>query len=75
MPRSFQAVHFGHLHIQEENVISLLFERPENLEPVVGDIGPVTIRALQRHVGVAQDGFWGPMTTEGLQRTLNAGTF
>jgi hypothetical protein len=42
---------------------------------VDGDIGPVTIRALQRHVGVAQDGFWGPMTTEGLQRTLNAGTF
>jgi hypothetical protein len=26
-------------------------------------------------VGVAQDGIWDPLTTEGLQRSLNANTF
>ncbi len=40
-----------------------------------GDIGPQTVKALQRHVGVAQDGDWGPNTTKALQRKLNAKTF
>jgi transposase len=31
--------------------------------------------ALQAHVGAAQDGQWGPLTTEAMQRALNAGRF
>jgi hypothetical protein len=42
---------------------------------VDGIIGPVTVKALQAHVGAAQDGQWGPLTTEALQRALNAGRF
>jgi hypothetical protein len=38
-------------------------------------IGPATVRALQRHVGSPQDGVWGSVTTGALQRALNAGTF
>jgi len=40
-----------------------------------GEIGPQTIKALQRHVVVPQDGQWGPQTTVSLQRKLNQGTF
>ena len=40
-----------------------------------GVIGPITIKALQQHVGVTQDGISGPQTTEGLQRALNDGKF
>ncbi len=39
-----------------------------------GDIGPQTVRALQRYVTVPQDGQWGPQTTVSLQRRLNSGT-
>jgi hypothetical protein len=40
-----------------------------------GVVGPDTIKALQRHVGVSQSGVWGAETTKGMQRTLNAKTF
>jgi len=40
-----------------------------------GDIGPDTIKALQRHVSVSQSGVWGKETTRGMQRRLNANTF
>jgi hypothetical protein len=33
-----------------------------------GMIGPVTVKALQAHVGATQDGQWGQLTTEALQR-------
>lgn len=38
-------------------------------------IGPATVKALQRHVGSAQDGQWGPATTATLQLVLNEGRF
>jgi lysozyme family protein len=40
-----------------------------------GQIGPNTIKGLQRYIGVGQDGQWGPNTTMALQRTLNRGAF
>lgn len=40
-----------------------------------GDIGPQTVRSLQRHVGASQDGVWGAMTTRALQEKMNAGSF
>jgi hypothetical protein len=40
-----------------------------------GMIGPVTVKALQAHVGATQDGEWGRLTTEAMQRALNAGRF
>lgn len=43
-----------------------------------GAIGPVTVKALQKHVGApasGQDGQWGINTTKLLQTALNAGKF
>jgi len=40
-----------------------------------GDIGPVTVQALQRHVSAALDGVWGPETTRHFQESLNASSF
>jgi lysozyme family protein len=40
-----------------------------------GVIGPVTVRALQVHVGAESDGIWGGQTTQALQHALNAGRF
>lgn len=34
-----------------------------------------SVKALQKRVGVTQDGVWGPDTTKGLQRALNANAF
>jgi hypothetical protein len=33
---------------------------------------PITVKALQKRVGVTPDGAWGPETAMGLQRALNA---
>jgi N-acetyl-anhydromuramyl-L-alanine amidase AmpD len=41
----------------------------------LGQPGPVTWRAVQRHVGVAQDGQPGPVTWTAIQRALNAHKF
>lgn len=39
-------------------------------------IGPLTVEAVQRHLGdVAVDGGWGPKTSTSLQTHLNEGTF
>jgi hypothetical protein len=40
-----------------------------------GQIGPVTVRALQARVGATVDGQWGRGTTMALQRHLNANDF
>lgn len=40
-----------------------------------GVFGPQSIRALQNHVHVSSDGQWGPITTAGIQRSLDAGAF
>jgi hypothetical protein len=38
-------------------------------------IGPLTVEALQDHVGAVVDGDWGTDTTRHLQVTLNAERF
>lgn len=38
-------------------------------------VGPVTIKALQKHLGAAQDGVWGADTTRRLRTALNNQTF
>jgi hypothetical protein len=40
-----------------------------------GVMDVITVRALQLRVGVKQDGMWGPVTTLGLQKALNAGLY
>lgn len=40
-----------------------------------GLLGPATIRALQKHLGVAQDSWFGPGTARALQSRLNTGRF
>lgn len=42
-----------------------------------GILGPVTIRAIQRHLGLESgaDGFLGPTTAKAIQRRLNLGRF
>lgn len=42
---------------------------------VDGLLGPATIRALQKHLGVAQDSWFGPGTARALQSRLNTGRF
>ncbi len=39
------------------------------------DSPPATIRALQKHLGVAQDSWFGPGTARALQSRLNTGRF
>ena len=41
LPRGFQAVHLRHLHVEEEDVVGLLFERLEDFDAVAGDVGAI----------------------------------
>lgn len=43
--------------------------------PVNGNLGPNTRRAVQRRLGVTDDGIWGRITISTLQRKLNAGDY
>lgn len=40
-----------------------------------GQLGPVTIKAIQAHVGADPDGYFGEKTAKALQVHLNSGTF
>ena len=41
LPRRFQAVHLRHLHVEEQDVVGLLFQRFEDFDAVVGDVGAI----------------------------------
>ena len=40
-----------------------------------GQLGPITIKAIQQHVGADPDGYFGEKTAKALQERLNTGAF
>ena len=42
LARRFEAVHLRHLHVEEQDVVGLLFQRLEDFHAVGGEVGAIT---------------------------------